>query len=218
MNNLAQRTEPLQPELEYGRVMAGEKGVFVVRGGLGLVRAEVAASCLVQPAAGDQVLLVSGPGRQAYILSVLKRNPEGASPTRLVFDGQVDLEVNGGGLNLAAEKDLRLASGAGMDLAADKLAVHAGKAEAVIQRINLVAGVFKGQVKRIRTVAGSVENVFRRLTQRLKDSFRFVEDQEEVQAGSARYLVEDTLTMNCGNAVHMAEEMVTINAEQINLG
>jgi uncharacterized protein YktB (UPF0637 family) len=88
----------------------------------------------------------------------------------------------------------------------------------VIERVCLVAKVFQGQVKRIKMVANTVENTFRRLTQRLQDAFRFVQDHEEIQTGSTRYLVEDTLTINAKNAVHMAEEIVTINAEQVHLG
>ncbi|RLG68848.1 MAG: hypothetical protein DRO11_08520, partial [Methanobacteriota archaeon] len=78
--------------------------------------------------------------------------------------------------------------------------------------------IFNLQVKHIKTVSATVENVCKRLTQRLKDSFRFVKDLEEVQTGSTRYLVEDTLNMHSKNTVLMSEEIVTINGEQIHLG
>ncbi len=216
MENLASKVEPFQPGLEYGQVVATEAGRFTVRGAWGLVRAEAAASCLVQPQPGDRVLMVTDREAEAYILSVLKRGRAGR--TRLVFDGQVDLKVNGGGFSLAADAGLSLASGDKLDLAADKIAVHADRGQAVIGKISFVAKTLRGRVKRIKMVASSVENTFRRLTQRLQDAFRFVEDQEEIQTGSTRYLVEDTLTMNSKNAVHMAEEIVTINAEQVHLG
>lgn len=77
---------------------------------------------------------------------------------------------------------------------------------------------FTGRARSIHIAAQNVENTFRRLTQRLKDAFRFVEDQEEVQSGSSRHVVEDTLTMHAKNAVHMAEEVVTVNAKQVHLG
>jgi len=67
-------------------------------------------------------------------------------------------------------------------------------------------------------VADTVDTVYRRLTERLINAVRFVKEDEEVQTGSTRYLVEDTLTMHSKNAVHMAEEIVTINAEQVHLG
>ena len=218
MQHLAKQQEQLQPFLTYGDVTAGEAGRYTVQTDFGPVPAAAAAGCLMQPMTGDRVLISTDGEAETYILTVLQRARDGAAPARLVFDGQVDLVVNGGGLRLAADADLSLASGAKMALAADRLAVHAGSGEAAIERLSFVSRTFQGQVKRIKLVANTVENTFRRLTQRLQDAFRFVEDQEEIQTGSTRYLVEDTLTMNARNAVHMAEEIVTINAEQVHLG
>jgi hypothetical protein len=63
-----------------------------------------------------------------------------------------------------------------------------------------------------------VDHIFDRLTQRLKNHTRYVEDQEEVQTGSSRYLVEDLLTVQTKNTLHQAEEIITLNGEQIHLG
>jgi hypothetical protein len=218
MQHLARHVEQPQPCLEYGQVMAGEAGRYTVQGTYGLVQAVAATGCLVQPMAGDRVLMATDGQEDAYILTVLKRAGSQAARTRLVFDGQVDMVVNGGGFSLAADNDLSLACREKMALASGKLSVHAGSGEAVIERMSLSAKVLYGQIRRIKMVANTVENTFRRLTQRLQDAFRFVEDHEEIQTGSTRYLVEDTLTMNARNAVHMAEEIVTINAEQVHLG
>ena len=218
MQNLARNMEYFQPGLTYGQVVHEEDDLYHIRTSTGLVRATQAAGCLVQPMAGDRVLLVADEDGEAYVLSVLKRSEEKPAPTRIVFDGQVDMVVRHGGFCLAAENDMSLASGRKMDLASERLSVHAGSAEAVVEQLSLAARLFRGQVKRIKLVAGNVENTFHRLTQRLNDAFRFVKDHDEVQAGSARYLVEDTLTMNAKNAVHMAEEVVTINADQVHLG
>jgi hypothetical protein len=218
MQNLAKNMEQIQPSLEYGRIVAGDAERFIVQGTCGPVQAVAAASCLIQPKAGDKVLIATDGAGESYILSVLKQADNKAARTRIVFDGQVDLVVNGGGLSLTADADLSLAANEKMAFSSGKISVHAGSGEAVIERICLVAKVFQGQVKRIKMVANTVENTFRRLTQRLQDAFRFVQDHEEIQTGSTRYLVEDTLTINARNAVHMAEEIVTINAEQVHLG
>ncbi len=218
MQNLAKEVEQFQPCLEYGQVVAEDTESFIVQGAYGSVQAVKAASCLIQPKAGDRVLITTDGGAESYILSILKRAESQAPRTRLVFDGQVDLVVQGGGFSVAADSDLTLASREKMALASGKISVHAGSGEAVIEKMSFVAKVFEGQIKRIKVVANTVENIFRRLTQRLQDAFRFVADHEEIQTGSTRYLVEDTLTMNAKNAVHMAEEIVTINAEQVHLG
>ena len=111
-----------------------------------------------------------------------------------------------------------MASARKISLTSHRIAMHAHRGEAVIEKLSFLGKSFRGEVKRIRMVAVSVEHVFRRLTQRLQDMFCFVNDQHEVQAGSARYLTGETLTMQSKNAVHMAEEIVTINAEQIHMG
>jgi len=113
---------------------------------------------------------------------------------------------------------MNLASDGPMALASTKISVHAGVGEAVIERLSVAGRVLQSRIRRIRTVASSVDQTVRRLTQRLRDSFRYVEEQDEVQCGNARYLVEDSLTVQSRNAVHMAEEVVTINADQVHLG
>lgn len=218
MQTSAKSIEPLQPGLAYGQVLAEDDGLFYVGTDGGTVRALAAAGCLLRPQPGDRVLITTDGDGESYILSVLKRAQGPAVRNRLVFDGQVDLEVNGGGLNLAADTDLSLAAGRKMALTSDKIAVHADQGEAAIGKLSLVSKVLQANVKRIRTVARTVDQTCRRLTQRLQDAYRFVADHDEAQAGSARYLVEDTLTVNTKNTVHMAEEVVTINAEQVHLG
>ena len=209
MQHLAKKEEGLQPYLEYGMVKAEEEQLFTVQTSFGQITAERAFGCLVQPQTADTVLLSIDEDGNCFILSVLIREDK-KRRTELSFRGDVGLTVTDGDLTLSSEQKMAFVSA--------KIAVHADKGEAVIERFSFVGKVFKSQVKRILVVANSVEHVFRRFTQRLQDSFRFVKDHEEVQTGNTRYLVEDTLTLHAKNANHMAEELVTINAEQIHLG
>lgn len=208
MEHLAKKEESLQPYLEYGIVQFDEEQAFTVQTAFGQVRAERAFGCVVQPQTEDTVLL-SMDEDGCFILSVLRREDKSCR-TELSFDGDVALTARGGNLSLSSERKMAFSS--------EKIAVHAAKGEAVIARFSFAGNVFKSHVKRIIVVANTVEHIFRRFTQRLQDSFRFVKDHEEVQAGNTRYLVEDTLTLHAKNANHMAEELVTINAEQIHLG
>jgi len=218
MENLAKKIEQPQPCLENGQVIAGKDGRFIVQTAYGPIQASLAVSCLVQPRAGDRTLLSTDGEGDCFILSVLKRGESKEVHTELVFDGQVDLHVRDGGLSLTTDRDISLASREKLAFASKKISAHADKGEAVIERMSFVGKALHSQVKRVMTVANTVEHIFRRFTQRLEDSFRFVKDHEEVQTGNTRYLVEDTLTLHAKNANHMAEELVTINAEQIHLG
>jgi hypothetical protein len=218
MHHLADRNEQTLPWLEYGEVAAEAVTDFTVCTSFGAVKARAAAGCLVRPQTGDRVLISTDGDAESYVLSVLERAAGLESPTRLEFHGDVDIHAQNGGLSLTADRDVIVASEDRLALASRKLSVHASVGEAVIERVSLTGRMLRSRIRRIRTVAGSVEQTVRRLTQRLQDSFRYVEDQDEVQCKNARHLVEDTLTVQSRNAVHMAEEVVTINAEQVHLG
>jgi Protein of unknown function (DUF3540) len=217
MYNLAESNTHTQPFMEYGTVREAEGRNLAVNTQLGTLPAETAVSCLVRPGKGDTVLVSSDGAGGNFVLAVLTR-PENGTTTEVNFEGDVIMRVQGGRLAVTADKELLLASQRDISMASETLAVHAQKGSVSITKLSYLGRKFTGQIKHMRIVAESVENTFRRLTQRLKDAFRFVEELEEVQSGSTRYVVEDTLTMHSQNAVHMAEEVVTINAQQVHLG
>lgn len=217
MNNLQEKLEPLQPLLEYGSVLFGEGRFFKVQASFGMVEAEQAVSCLVKPETGDIVLLSVDPSGTCFILSILKRT-DTEKETGLVLEGQVNLHVKNGDLSLTSDRNMTFAAADELDCVGQKISLHAEEGEATITRMSFLGAFLDSQIKRVKYVADTVDTVYSRLTERLINAFRFVKEEEEIQTGSTRYLVEDTLTMHSKNAVHMSEEIVTINAEQVHLG
>lgn len=191
---------------------------FLVQTSGACVRACQAVSCLVRPRAGDMVLLSLEDAHAAYILSILKRDPEGSARTDLVFAGEVKIRVEGGGLSMASDANIALACPEELSCAASRLSLHADEGEAKIEKISFVGRFLQTHFQAVRAVAETVDHVFKRLTQCLEESSRFIKGHEEVQSRSSRHLAEETLTLHSKNAVHMAEEIVTINAQQIHLG
>jgi hypothetical protein len=218
MNNLAEKRRPLQPWLEYGIVETGAANTFIVRTSLGNMETEVAAGCLLCPQPGDEVLFSTDAAGTAFILSVLKRADHRIGKSKLIFQGDVDLCVANGSMNIAADQHIFLTARQRMAMTSTEIAMQAKRGKAAFEKLSYLGRKFKGRVQRLSLVAQTAVNTFQRFTQRLHNAFRFVEDYEEIQTGSTRYLVEDTLTMHTKNAVHMAEEVVTINAEQVHLG
>ncbi|WP_051272696.1 DUF3540 domain-containing protein [Fundidesulfovibrio putealis] len=202
------------PSLEYGRVLEAAPGAFHVETSFGTIRAVRAVSCLVEPGPGDKVLLSVDMTGGAYVLSVL----ESASALTLAVDGDARFCVRGGSLTLAADKDLALACPGEMAASAGQLRLHAGRGEAVIERVSLVGRALKTQFKRVSSVAKSVDQMFRSFTMRAQESTRFVKEHDEVQAGSQRVLVEDLCALHARNHSMIAEEHVVINADQIHMG
>jgi hypothetical protein len=202
------------PSLEYGRVLQADPKSFHVETSFGTVQAVRAVSCLVEPGPGDKVLLSVDMTGGAYVLSVL----ESVTPLTLAVDGDARFCVRGGSLTLAADTDLALACPGEMAASAGEIRLHAGRGEAVIERVSFVGRALKTQFRRVSSVAKSVDQVFRRFTMRAQESTRFVKEHDEVQAGSQRVLVEDLCALHAKNHSMIAEEHVVINADQIHMG
>jgi hypothetical protein len=202
------------PSLEYGHVKTAAPGRIEVETSFGTITATRAVSCLVEPAAGDKVLLSVDMAAEAYVLSVL----ESVSPVILAVDGDTRLAVRGGSLSMAVDKDLNLACSGELSATSGEISVHASTGNAVIERMSFMGQVLKSQFKHVRSVAKSMDQVFRRFTMRAQESSRFVKEHDEVQAGSQRVLVEDLCALHAKNHSMMAEEQVVINAEQIHMG
>jgi len=205
---------PPAPSLEYGFVKTAQPGRIEVETSFGTIPAARAVSCLVEPTDGDKVLISVDMAGEAYVLSVL----ESASPVTLSVDGDTRLAVRGGSLTMAADQDLNLACSGELSATSAEMTVHASRANAVIERMSVMGQVLKSQFKRVRCVAKSMDQVFRRFTMRAQESSRFVKEHDEVQAGSQRVLVEDLCALHARNHSMMAEEQVVINAEQIHMG
>lgn len=202
------------PSLEYGRVMSAASGRFLVETSFAKVEAVRAVSCLVEPASGDKVLLAVDLSGGAWVLSVL----ESAGAVNLSVDGDARLSARGGSLTIASDRDVSLACPGALSAVSGEVSVHAASGSAVMEKASFVGRTLKTQFKRVRQAAASVDQAFRRFTQRSQESSRFVKEHDEVQAGSQRVLVEDLCALHAKNHSMMAEEHVVINADQIHMG
>jgi len=203
--------------IQKGRVIAAGTGDLRICLGEDRYVARRALSCLVDPRPGDLVLAaLDGPA--AYILAVLERPEAAGQVTDLVVEGPARLRVDRGSLTLQAEDDLNLAAGRELAAVSDRVSVRAQRGLARITKCAFVGRLLRSQVGRVQSVALEIDQVCRRLTQRLEESYRYVREHDETQAGSSRLLVEDLHTVHSKNTLVMAEEHVTINGQQINLG
>ncbi len=213
----SQKVESAQPSLAYATVESLHGRDLTVRTSHGRTGARRAASCLLAPATGDQVLLSQDHFGRTYVLAVLER-PEGHGDNRLSLNGSTRLEVTGGELTISAEQGVDLVSPAHLSMASAELRVHAAQAEIGLEETRMAGKSLDATFERMRTVARSVDSVIHHWVQRLSSCFRYVRELDETQTAAARQLVEGTLTVQTGNSVHLAEGHVKIDAEQIHLG
>jgi len=218
MDNLAQKNQYAQPVLEYGVVASAREKTLLVFTDMGCQEAIAAAGCIIKPEKGDIVILsVDGTGK-SYILSVLERTDSLHQETTLQFDGQVHLNVRGGGLRLTTDEALSFASREKMILASPQIEVDANEGTVSIEKMSFIGKIFQAQIEKIKIVADTIDSIYRRAVQRLTSSYRYIEEHEEIQSASTRMLVDGTLTMQTKNTMHIAEGHIKIDAEQIHLG
>ncbi len=217
MGQLNYVAKHLQPNLEYGTVTGeGDEKTINVDLSYGVVEAQKAVGCLLQPQKGDLVLISVDIQGCCYILNVLERQDVNNSVNEFNLPGDCIVHSQGS-LDLRANKSVNVTATDSVEVSGDMISVHGQTAEVNISKMSFLGKVLYTQVKRITTVAKSIEQSMKRLSQRMENSERFVEDHEEIQTGSTRHLVEDTLTTHAGNTLNVSKELHTMHAEQIHM-
>lgn len=193
------------PTLQTGRVMeAGDAGLVLLGQGCRW-HAQPAASCLLAPQKGDEVLFAPLPDGRAFVLAVLTRGESEAVlhfPHGAALNSPLPLRLN-------SATALRLtAPDTGLDAA--RLEVRAAKAKAVLGECGLL-------VRTLRAAGQRLEQTFERLTARLGSSARLVRGHDELQAASSRIAVSGQAAVQAGAIDQTAAEMVRIDAPQVHI-
>jgi hypothetical protein len=194
---------PAATGLIQARVVDAGEDICRLSGPAGSFTARRAASCLLQPAAGDTVLAADVDG-SLWVLAVLVR---GDSPAVLPLPADSTIKVAQGGLKLAVQEELSLAAGRQLSALAPEISVQAARAglvDAMVDQVKTVAGLLDTAAERVRLKAGS--------------SHRQIEDLEHLQAGQLNYAVKTVLNMRGKHAVVSAESEVRLDGERIHLG
>lgn len=199
----------------HGRVYARDGDRYGVAGAFGGYWVAVAASCLLQPAPGDQVL-VSMTGQQGYILAVLEQAD--ASQSELHLPGNAQLLAAQGTLTVAARDGLKLAGGAAVmldaptvRLATPRLDVHA--------RTMRVTGDTRHSIWRERhDVAHTHSSVVARIDCRVHDRVTRISGHDELAAGSQRIVVQGDWRVRARHADVRASQRASVDAAQVQIG
>ena len=170
-----------------------------------------APSCVIQPMAGDRVLLaMAGPGREdlATIIAILGREETG--PATLSVAGSAALRIASKDLSLEAEERLRLA--------APRLDAEAGEARFRVTALHMVGDLLSGFVRSLEWASESIDSVARRIRSHAGQQTRIVEGVDHLKAGTALHRAENAYSLQGGQTVITARGDVRIDGERINLG
>ncbi|MBM4375394.1 MAG: DUF3540 domain-containing protein [Deltaproteobacteria bacterium] len=201
---------------EQGLVVRHDGDLFVVRTSSGDYRARRATSCLVEPEEGDLALVASTPRGTSYVLAILERS--GSQPTRLVAEGDLEVATPRGELRLRGAEGVSVLSAKALELVAGSVSMKALQASVVAEDLALVGRHVRAELDRVKAFATSVDSVFERLSQRVKRSYRFIEEADHVRAERIDYTASRTLNLHGENAVVTAAEVVKVDGAQILVG
>lgn len=187
------------PLTESARVVAHDgTGFTILRHG----RAEAAQrafSCLVEPVAGDLVLVGHAEG-EAFILAVLARR--GDAPMRVALPDGATIAVADGRLTLDAGR---------LDLRAGATGVTTGS-------LDVTAGRTDASLGRVALLAEAIETLAQRIVGRFRRSIRIVEESEQLRARDIEQRASGHMHLR-GDAVTLqGGALVKLRADQIHLG
>ncbi|WP_437925189.1 DUF3540 domain-containing protein [Sorangium sp. So ce291] len=188
---------------------------YIVETEDGEVRAKRATSCLLEPAAGDLVLLAAVNGAH-YILAVLER--EQGAPSHLVCEGDLQIRLQRGSLGLSAPDGVHVASGKDLSMAASTFRVQAREGHIALGLLSFVSETVRAEVDRAKLIGRSLDAQLERLMQRVKRSYRIVEEADHVRAERIDYAAKGSLAMHGENAKITASHVVKIDGDQIQVG
>jgi hypothetical protein len=217
MRQLARAIEQTTAFQESGTVVESEEGGWLaVKTGSGIFRSRRAFSCLVEPVAGDVVLLSGLPDGKCYVLAVLERESE--APARLVSDGDLEIRLTQGRFVVAAQEGVELVSAKEVAVTAGGIRVNATEGNIVLQQLSVLGSFVRAEFDRIKVLAESCDSTFDRLLQRMKRSYRFIEEHDQVRAARIDYVAENNASLRGENTLVTAKDLVKIDGEQIHLG
>lgn len=215
MTQLAHTLDHDEVFQQTAHVAAQHDDGYSLRCGAGLLRAERAASCLVAPALGDQVIVATSRTGESWILAVLRRSGD---ETAIEVDGDLRIRSRSGQVLVSAREDVSITAGGTVGVAASALTLDAAAATVAFERLRYLGRSLVAELDTVRSVATTVESVVDRFRQRVKRSFRRVEEIDSVKANHIAYAAESTLSLRGDHAVITAERLVKLDGKQIHVG
>lgn len=204
--------------LTQGQVVsAQERGALRVQTAEGAtIAAKQAASCLLAPVVGDQVLVSHRTDGKAYVLAVLERSDDATSTTAELgvagHRGDTRLRASGGALHLEAATGINLVAKRALRLSAARAEVVAGALTATAKRA-------MASFEETGLAGKSIDTAVERLTTRAARAFRFITETDQTRAKHIDAHASDTARVSSDSvAAVTAREVVSVDGSQVLIG
>jgi hypothetical protein len=186
-----------------------------VRSSFGELQTRRAASCLLEPALGDLVLVLHHE-RGSHVLLVLERD-DGA-PARLSAQGDLEIAAASGKVSVCGRDGVNVVTPAEAVIAAGSARVSAQRGEVVIGALTYAGDLVSAHIDRIKTVAQSMETIAGRWVQRLERAYRFIAHSEALRAEYVDVEARAAFHVKAETALVHSAGLTKIDGSHIHLG
>ncbi len=174
-----------------------------------------AKSCLVAPEPGDRVLCALEDDA-VFVLAVLEGR-EG-SATRLTVEGDLRLQAPSGRISVCSAKGVDIIGAEDVAVTTGNFHLRAKVGSVAIEELGFFGKLLRAEVGKVALVAKELDSRLERWTQRAKRVFRFVEDIEQLRAGTVDMRAENLAALRGENTVVSARVLAKIDGQQVHIG
>lgn len=215
LRSLSDTSSLAAPTLAAATVSGRTDEWFFVKD-LSVRRVRRAASCLIEPEVGDQVLVCEGAQAEtSFILAVLTRQqPDAAS---LCLPGGAVLQTNGRQFAVHAD-GIELHGREKVGLNTVHLDIGAVAATARVAHLQSWSESVESHAVRMTLVVKTLTQEVGRLIARVRESWRKVDGLDETHAGRMRVHVDGHQQIDAGHVTVNAKSFVRIDGKKIHIG
>lgn len=206
-------TLPLTNDSQYQAVVvSAESGLWRIEINGRTLKAKQAFSCLVEPQAGDTVL-VSGAGQALYILAILERD---TGTMRLSLAEETDI---------CGAQNLSLTSTESLTLCSDRLTQLS--TQQVIKSAEIIGqfdtGLVSGErmtvrIGRLQLITDWLQSMAKQAVQQFQNYTRRTEEMDKVETGNMAHSSRGLYSMNSKHTIMVSEKDTRIDGEHIHMG
>ena len=179
---------------------------------------QAAASCLLEPAVGDLVLLVApadDPG--GYILAVLERAAD--TPAIVSAPGtDLTLRADAGRVRVAGQAGIELATPGTLELRADETRLQSRSVRMFIDECAAIVRSAFASLTKLTHVGEAVELLVSRFVQRSEHSTRVIEGVDHTEAEQIQLRAGNNVQVQSERTIVNGREVVKLDGGQIHLG
>lgn len=175
-----------------------------------------AASCLLLPAVGDEVLMAGPIPERVYLIAVIRQ----ADPTaaHLALQGDVHIASTQGRISMKAAEGLDFSAGAGIGMSSESFDLSSKRAKLTIDDLDYLGRQASFAVTKASWVGAACDVVVDRISQVADSVLRLVRKSDQIRAGRLDYEAEESVRLHGGHTLLTAKNLVKVDADQIHMG